>query len=144
MIYFDTSYLVRLYIRDNGFAEVRKLAASDEIVVSIHARVETSAALHRAFRERRLGLEEFQHLLRQFQADYSTGGILWLPLTDTVFDRAECTFVAAPANIYLRAADALHLACAAHHGLPEIYSNDRHLLAAASLFGLRGVNLIAA
>lgn len=144
MIYFDTSYLVRLYLRDHGFAEVRELAAREEIVVSIHGRVETAAALHRAFRERRLNQEDFQHLLRQFRADYAGGGIQWLPLTDAVFERAETAFLDTPADTYLRAADALHLACAADHGLQEIYSNDRHLLTAASLFGLRGVNLIGA
>lgn len=56
--------------------------------------------------------------------------------------RLETTLSSAPINTDIRAADALHLACAAEHGFTEVYSNDRHFLAAAPLFGLRGVNVI--
>ncbi len=46
-----------------------------------------------------------------------------------------------PRTVFLRAADALHLACAEEAGLHEIYSSDRHLIAAAPHFGLRAVTL---
>jgi predicted nucleic acid-binding protein len=38
--------------------------------------------------------------------------------------------------------DAIHLTCASSHGFQEVYSNDRHLLAAAHHFNLTGRNII--
>lgn len=76
------------------------------------------------------------------KADAATGNLKFLPLTESILDSVEQAFASAPATTYLRAADALHLATAAEHGFTEIHSNDKHLLAAAPLFGLVGVNVI--
>jgi predicted nucleic acid-binding protein len=38
----------------------------------------------------------------------------------------------------LRAGDAIHIATALEVGEPEIWTNDRHLLAAAAHFGIVG------
>ena len=43
-----------------------------------------------------------------------------------------------PRNVSLRAGDAIHLATALEVGEAEVWTNDRHLLAAASHFGLAG------
>ncbi len=141
--FFDTSYLVRLYLEDAGFEEVRALAETGQgIAAAWHAHSEVVAALHRAFRERRMEHRAFQAAVDQFMADSQTGLFEWLALTAGVRKRVEQIFRKAPVSVFLRAADALHLACASEHGIQDVYSNDRHFLAAAPLFGLRGNNVI--
>jgi predicted nucleic acid-binding protein len=56
--------------------------------------------------------------------------------------RVTRAFLEAPDTMFLRAADALHLACATEYGFDTIYSNDRHLLAAATHFGITGVDVV--
>jgi predicted nucleic acid-binding protein len=143
--FFDTCYLVRFYLEDAGFEAVRKLAATNcAVAASWHAQAEVLTALHRAFREHRMEQTAYQAALAQFIHDRKNGLFLWQPLTEGVQKRLEQVIRKAPATAFLRAADALHLACAAEHAFREIYSNDRHLLAAAPLFGLRGANVILA
>jgi predicted nucleic acid-binding protein len=141
--YFDTSYLVRLYLRDVGYEAVRELAGSGRAIASAwHAQAEIVAAFHRAFREGRLGQGPYLSVLEQFINDSRDGFYHWLPLSDSIQQRLEQFFWKASNTNFLRAADALHHACAAEHGFTEVHSNDRHFLAAAPLFGLRGVNVI--
>jgi predicted nucleic acid-binding protein len=141
--YFDTSYLARLYLRDPGFDEVRDLAGGGPVIASAwHAQAEIVSALHGAYREGRIPEGGYYQALDQFLHDSKDGLYHWLPLTDGIQQRLEQAFQKAPATTFLRTSDAMHLACAAQHGFTEVYSNDRHFLAAAPIFGLRGINII--
>jgi predicted nucleic acid-binding protein len=44
--------------------------------------------------------------------------------------------------LFLRAADAIHLATAAESGFRIVYSNDAHFLGAAKHFGIEARNVI--
>ncbi len=141
--FFDAAYLGKLYWREPGSPEVAAHAATaDEIVCSLHGRAEFYSIGFRKVREGLATPSALRAVFAQFNADVAAGDLVLLPLTDAIIDRVEAVFATAPASAYLRAADALHLATAAEHGFAEIHSNDRHLLAAAGLFGLRGVNVI--
>ncbi len=142
MIYCDTSYLVRLYLEDDGFKQVRTLCASDQVACSMHGRAETCAALHRGFRENRLNESRFHMLMDQFLQECEDGAFVWFPAEDRFIQSLEKDYRALPRSAFLRASDALHLACAREHGFKTIYSNDKNFLAAAKHFGLRGKNVI--
>ena len=142
MIYCDSNYLVRLYLAEPGSAEVRELCAAQRICSASHAQVEVPAAFHRAFREGRLAKDVFAAALDQFEMDQANEGINWLPLGPGLLAGMAARFAKLPRHTFLRAADALHLACAAENGFRKVYSNDRHFLAAAPMFGLEGVNVI--
>jgi predicted nucleic acid-binding protein len=142
-LYFDTAYLCKLRWNEAGSPEVAACAKEcDALVCAIHGRAEFYASGLRKVREGLASREAFRVVIRQFEADCAAGAIVFLELSEKVMARVARAFLEAPDSIFLRAADALHLACAAEYGFDAVYSNDRHLLAAASLFGIAGVNVI--
>ncbi len=143
-LFFDAAYIGKLHWREPGSDEIQALAATaDEIVCSQHGRAEFCSIGLRKVREGLALPATVRSVFAQFNAEIVAGGIRLLPLTDAILDRVEAAFASAPVTTYLRAADALHLATAAENGFTGIYSNDKHLLAAAPLFGLLGVNVIS-
>ena len=142
MIYFDSCYLAKLYLMESDSARVRARAeASEGLACCAVGRGEVVATFHRHFREKRITQREFRQLAAQVEADLDAG--LWtaLPVTSALVEAQARRMATLPANVFLRAADALHLACAVEAGLQEVYSSDRHLVAAAPHFGLRAVTL---
>jgi len=142
LIYFDTSYIVRLYLEDPGWRTVREVAATDHVACCLLGRAEALAAFHRRFREGTFDPRDLHALLGQFDKECDAGAFQWLPFSAVVVSRMREVYAGLPKSVQLRAGDAVHLACAAENGFKEVYSNDHHLLAAAESFGLLGRNVI--
>ena len=142
MIYFDTSYLVRLYYADPGAEAVRALAATDHVGCAAHGQAEMIAAFHRKLREGAITSAAYVALLNQVEAHNQAGAFQWIMQNEEIFSRIAKVYAKLPAAVFLRADDALHLATAAESGFRIVYSNDIHLLAAAKHFGIEGRNVI--
>ena len=128
-----------------GHSEVCALATrAGRICSAAIARLEVVAVFHRKLREQAISAAAHRELHRQFTEDISRGVWRLLPATDPLLAKAQSAFETIPPTVFLRAADCLHLASASDAGFTEIYSNDRHLLAAASRFGLKGIDVISA
>ena len=84
----------------------------------------------------------YRELRKQFDSDCAAGGFHWLPFSERLAARVVTAYAALPPSVHLRAADAVHLGCAAENALKEIYSNDANLMAAAQHFGLTAINVI--
>lgn len=145
MIYFDAAYLAKCYLPEDGHREVRALAGQAGHVHSVaFARLEVAAVLHRHLREGRLRARELSEYLDQFGQDCADGIITLIPVSAGLLEAAAASYRRLPAGIFLRSADCLHLCAAAEAGFKEVHSNDRHLLAAAAHFKLKGIDVLAA
>ena len=131
-------------MREPGSDEVREHARTAGRTACCEiGQVELAAVFHRHLREGRLNARQYGVVMRQFASDLDQGVWTWLPLTSPVFALAQKRYDDLSAKVFLRAADAMHLSCAAENGFDEIFTNDRHMLAACAAFGLDGRNLIA-
>jgi predicted nucleic acid-binding protein len=131
VIYFDTSYLVRLYYDDPGAEQVRALAATDHVACAALGQAEMMAAFHRKLREGAIRAAAYAALVKQVEAHVKAGVFLWLAQNQEILSRVRHVYRKLPATVFLRGADAIHLATPAEAGLRIVYSNHKHLLAAA-------------
>src|SRR5258708_7493203 len=102
-------------MRDPGWQAVRTLAATDAICCCLHGQAETIAAFHRKFRDGAINHRELTELMDEFLRDSRAGAFYLLPLSPAVVQRVVKAYSSLPQRFHLRAADALHLACAAEN-----------------------------
>lgn len=138
-MYFDTSYIAKFYFNEPESSRVRELVRkADTIYSSIWAFAEFHAVLHGRLREEACSRKDAHDLAARF-ADHIDQG-LWklIPVNPALLRRTSALISAAPRELFLRTADAVHLTTAQEAGEREVWTNDRRMLAAASYFGLSG------
>jgi predicted nucleic acid-binding protein len=138
-LYFDTAYLGKCYWNEPGGRLVRELAQrADGLYSSAICIAEMACLAHRKVREGPITAADAVIRRNLFLNDVDSGVVTALPVTDRLLRRVETMTRTLPPTCYLRTLDALHLITAADSGFGEIWTNDRHMLAAAPHFGLIG------
>jgi len=138
--YLDSGYIAKFYVDEPDSPSVRRLTESlGEVHCAALGRAEVSAALHRKLREGVFGDAAFREVVAQFEDDCSRGLWMWIPVTAAVLTATVAVIRRVPKSVFLRAADAIHLACARESGFLEVYTGDRHMTAAAPHFRVRAV-----
>ncbi len=142
MIYLDAAYIAKFYVEEEDSERVRAfLDGAPSATSCIHAMAEVACVFHRKLREGHIPQEDFEFVCAQFEADCEAGIWSWLPMSEALVQSVRRKISTLPATIFLRAADALHLMCAAAEGCAAVHTSDRHMIAAAPSFGLKAVRL---
>ena len=138
-MYVDSAYVAKHYLNEPDSARVRAaFAGADRLVSSMWALAEVSCALQRNFRQGSISSQQYDHLKRLFLDHVDAGVWTFAPVTERLLRKMSLLLGALPQETYIRSGDALHLTTALDLGEPEIWSSDRHLLAAAPHFGITG------
>jgi len=138
-MYLDSAYIAKFYVNEGDSRAVREvIRGANSLVSSAWAIGEVSCVLHRHTREDKLTQRQFRELLDAFLRHAEQGVWTLMPVTARTLQRVASLVRSAPAGVYLRAGDAVHLAAAMDAEEREIWTNDRHLLQAAEQFGLAG------
>ena len=142
MGYLDSGYIAKFYVDEPYSPWVRRLAESlGEVHCAALGRAEVASALHRKLREGTFSDATFRQVIAQFEDDCSQELWTWIPVTAAVLAATVGAIRRAPRSVFLRAADAIHLACAHESGFTEVYTGDRHMTLAAPHFRVTAVTI---
>jgi uncharacterized protein len=143
-LYLDASALVKLYFTEQGSDALdAMIQGRNDLIISDLAITEIVSALSRRRREGILPPSACGRLHRKILADVDAGFYQKIDLTSATHREAERLLLAVD-DIGLRAADALHLACATLADAASIVTYDRRLSAAAIRVGLHSLPMLSA
>lgn len=138
-MYLDSAYLAKYYVNERDAGAVRKLIReASHICSSSWAVVEVTCVFHRHMREGSLTVVQGRELIDLFRRHVDDGVWNLISTTDVLLQRTAALIRTLSPEVPLRAGDAIHIETALEAGEPEIWTNDRHLLAAAKYAGLAG------
>ena len=138
-MYLDSAYIAKYYVNESDSAAVRRqIQRAAHVCSSILALVEVTCVFHRHVRERALTAAQGQALTDLFRTHVEFGVWNLVAMTEQLLLRTASLVRNLPRRVPLRAGDAIHLATAVELHEPEIWTKDRHLLAAARHCGLTG------
>jgi predicted nucleic acid-binding protein len=138
-VYLDTAYIVKYYLNEPDSAAVRALIGRAPVIYSsVWALAEVQCVFHRHVRERAITANAAFKLARLFLDHTDEGLWKFVPASEPLLRRAGAMVISASSDIFLRTADAVHLTTAKDLGETEVWTNDRHMGAAAPHFGLIG------
>jgi len=138
-VYLDSAYIAKFYVNERDSHAVRAvIRKADSLVTSAWALGEVTCVFHRHLREGALSIAQCRELTRAFMKHVEAGVWTLVPVSPALLKQVISFVSAAPPALYLRAGDAVHLTTAHDIAESEIWTNDRHLLAAAPHFGLVG------
>jgi predicted nucleic acid-binding protein len=131
--------VAKCYLNETDGVAVRELARSASGLYSSSLCIaELACVFHRHHREGVLTASAVAALRDLFLDDLENQVWNLISVTDRLFRRVESLVRTVPKHAFVRAGDAIHLVSAAQAGFDEIWTNDRHLLAAAQYAGLKG------
>jgi predicted nucleic acid-binding protein len=138
-MYLDSAYLAKYYLNEPDSPQVRKLIRNaDTLISSAWSIAEVSCVFHRYLRQGDLSAKQFQQLSREFLVHVDSELWTLVPVTASLIRRVTSLVASLPPEVFLRAGDAVQLVSALEAGEPEVWTNDRHMLAATPHFGLVG------
>jgi predicted nucleic acid-binding protein len=138
-VYFDTSYIAKFYFNEPESPQVRQLVRrADSIHSSLWPFAEFHAVIERRMREGLFAPNDARDLASRFSEHIEEGLWTLVPVNEALVRRTGALIVSAPRNLFIRTADAVHLATANEIGERHVWTNDRRMLAAASYFGVTG------
>ena len=143
-MYLDSAYVAKYYVNERDAAGVRLLIRqAPRVCSSAWALVEVTCVFHRHVREGWLTPAQGHELIDTFRSHVEAD--LWnmIPITKALLRRTATLIRQLPTTVPLRGGDAIHLATALDAGETEIWTNDRHLLAAAGMVGLAGRSVLS-